>query len=449
MDIRNILYFNPSKVKLNIENELMSAGWHVYQAWDLSQVDDLIKKHDIKIGLIYIEETETKVQIELAEGLFCKNIDMLWVILIAPSQLHGTRFSKLVMQLIVDFSYDYQVTPINFQRLQTVIERALELNNMNKLAIKAASPCQGHFGMVGSSTVMRNVYRSINKISNSDCPVLITGETGTGKELVASAIHNSSNRKNAPFIAVNCGAFPKELIQSELFGHEKGAFTGAHQKKIGKTEMAQGGTLFLDEIGDLSLELQVNLLRFIQEGKICRVGGLEEIELDVRIISATHAVLKQTIREAKFREDLFYRLNVLNIHLPPLNERGNDLEDLAWYFFQEYSKNKNYKAKGFSQEAMAAIKSHEWMGNVRELINTIQRAIVMSDHTLLSPADLGIERRTNYRKLMTLSESRFEAETKSIHNALFYCKHNKTKAAKLLGISRDRLYKLMMKHSIH
>jgi len=251
-----------------------------------------------------------------------------------------------------------------------------------------------------------------------------------------------------PFIAVNCGALPTNLIQSELFGHEKGAFTGAHQRKIGRIESAAGGTLFLDEIGDLALDLQVNLLRFLQEKTIERVGGTEKIHVDVRVIAATHVDLERAVKEGRFREDLYYRLNVLHLNVPSLREREQDIELLARFFFDKFAKEKNRNVKGFRRDTLQAMNDYEWPGNVRELINRIRRAMVMCDNRLITTADLGLERRLSQRRLTTLDEARTRAEKEAIQYSLRFNRNNVSQAARQLGVSRVTLYRLMEKYQI-
>jgi Response regulator containing CheY-like receiver, AAA-type ATPase, and DNA-binding domains len=278
---------------------------------------------------------------------------------------------------------------------------------------------------------------------------LIEGETGTGKELIANAIHAHSKRKDKPTVAINCGAFPPELIQAELFGYEKGAFTGAHCRKIGRIEAAQGGTLFLDEIGDLPLAQQVNLLRFLEERCIERVGGIEKIPIDVRIISATHVDLKQAVEEGKFREDLYYRLRVLHLKTPPLRERESDIELLTWYFFEEFSKNLRRKPKGFCTDALYLLQQHDWPGNVRELMNCIRHAVVMSENHLLTPADLGLDKRNKERiSVKTLEQARADADCETILSTIRHTRFNMTRAARNLGISRVSLYRLIDKYQL-
>ena len=304
------------------------------------------------------------------------------------------------------------------------------------------------FGIIGASEVMQNLFSLLQKVAKEDCPVLIQGETGTGKELVATAIHKNSSRATKPLVAINCGAFPKELIQAELFGYEKGAFTGAAQRKIGRIESAQGGTLFLDEIGDLPMAQQTNLLRFLEDKTIERVGGLEKIPIDVRVISATHVDLREAVRNKTFREDLYYRLDVLEIKTPPLRVREEDIELLAYYFFNKFSEKGFYKAKGFSPDALLLINNYKWPGNVRQLMNCIRHAVVISENNMLSLADLGLERRDKDRVLQTLVEARVISDQELILNSLRHTSNNISHTAKTLGISRVSLYRLMNKYNM-
>lgn len=297
-------------------------------------------------------------------------------------------------------------------------------------------------------TIIQNLFSLLQKVAKEDCPVLIQGETGTGKELVATAIHKNSSRATKPLVAINCGAFPKELIQAELFGYEKGAFTGAAQRKIGRIESAQGGTLFLDEIGDLPMAQQTNLLRFLEDKTIERVGGLEKIPIDVRVISATHVDLREAVRNKTFREDLYYRLDVLEIKTPPLRVREEDIELLAYYFFNKFSEKGFYKAKGFNPDALLLINNYKWPGNVRQLMNCIRHAVVISENNMLSLADLGLERRDKDRVLQTLVEARAISDQELILNSLRHTSNNISHTAKTLGISRVSLYRLMNKYNM-
>jgi DNA-binding NtrC family response regulator len=304
-------------------------------------------------------------------------------------------------------------------------------------------------GIIGASPKMQALFRAIPKIASSDAYVLIQGESGTGKELVAQAIHEQSRRSAKPFYAVNCAALPEGLIQSELFGHEKGAFTGAHQRKTGRFEAAAGGTILLDEIGDMPLDTQINLLRFLETQKIERVGGCRSLETDVRVIAASHIDLEPAIQEGIFRGDLFYRLNVLSLRLPPLRDRGDDIHRLADHFFNLYTNEiSRRRLIGFGADARLAMNQWRWPGNVRELKNRVHKATVMCEKGPISRQDLGLERRRGMRKTMTLDDARDNAERDAILTALDFTAYNVTEAAEKLQVCRMTLYRLMKKHGI-
>ena len=295
---------------------------------------------------------------------------------------------------------------------------------------------------------MQDVFTNIRKVATTDEPVLIMGESGTGKELVARAIHHLSLRQTRNFIPINCGAIPENLIESELFGHEKGSFTGAHVQRKGRFEMAEGGTLFLDEIGELPLNLQVKLLRFLQERIIERVGGREQIDVDTRVIAATNRDLKEAMKSGKFREDLYFRLGVIMIVLPPLREREEDVLLLAKAFLERYAEENKKRIKGFTDLAIDAIEQYVWPGNVRELENRIKRAVIMADGKKITPEDMEIGSAANKRERIGLKEAREAVEKEYILKALARNNGNVTKAATELGLSRPTLYDLMEKFGI-
>lgn len=302
--------------------------------------------------------------------------------------------------------------------------------------------------MLGTSTETKKLLRLVDKMAIAEAPVLITGDTGTGKEVVARRVHEKSSRRNNAFVAVNCGAFPDQLVQSELFGYEKGAFTGAYQQTIGKVEQANGGTLFLDEIGDLPINQQANLLRFLQEKEIVRIGGITPIAVDVRVIAATHVNLKKAIEQKFFREDLFHRLNVLSVRVASLWERPEDIEVLAKYFADEFYKKNSKSPKAFSAEAIGLLKSYPWPGNVRELSNRINRALVMAEGSEILPGDLDLERRNIRPAIQTLKAAREETEKSVILHTLRWTNQKIPETARLLGITRATLYRLIDKHGI-
>jgi DNA-binding NtrC family response regulator len=315
--------------------------------------------------------------------------------------------------------------------------------------------------MVGDSPAMREVFDQIRRFAACDVPVMITGESGTGKELVARAIHDHSRRAEGPFVALNCAAVPPTLIASELFGYEKGAFTGATARKHGHVEHAHRGTLFLDEIGDMPIDLQGLLLRFLQEGEILPVGGRQPIKVDVRVVAATNVRLREAIAAGKLREDLYYRLNVLTMHLPPLRERDGDIEILSTYFLREIARELHREMRGFTRAALQAMVDHQWPGNVRELIATMRRAVVLANEPLIDVCDLRLEpefspvparykpaarqRRQNGGAGVERGST---AERQAVLQALQQSRFNMTRAAGALGVSRATLYRMLQRNQI-
>jgi two-component system NtrC family response regulator len=341
-------------------------------------------------------------------------------------------------------AYDFFTKPIQVDELKVVLGRAFYLAQLERecLAFKEGVGQDSFEGMLGTSPQMQEVFSTIRKIATHDVPVLIVGESGTGKEMAAQAIHRRSSRKDGPFVVINCSAIPETLLESELFGHEKGAFTGAHIRRQGRFEKAQGGTLFLDEIGEISLTLQVKLLRFLQEQKIERVGGREEIFVDTRVLAATNKDLQQALKDGRFREDLYYRLGVVTISLPPLREREGDIQFLAKSFLERYSA-ENSKVFGFTPQAIQVIGNHVWEGNVRELENRVKRAVVMAKGHRITADDLDLSSIVSGWKSKSLREAKEELERKMIQKALLYHKGNMSKVAEDLGVSRPTLYEMM------
>ncbi|MCH8117877.1 MAG: sigma 54-interacting transcriptional regulator, partial [Proteobacteria bacterium] len=303
-------------------------------------------------------------------------------------------------------------------------------------------------GIVAASEAMLAVCRMIEKIAPTDVTTLLLGESGTGKELVARALHRLSPRADQKFVAINCAAIPENLLESELFGHEKGSFTGAIKQTHGKIEVADGGTLFLDEIGDMPLALQAKMLRFLQERVIERVGGREEIAVDVRVVCATNQNPELMIKENLFREDLYYRVSEITINIPPFREREEGRLILARTLLQKYSKQLRRPLNGFSEDAVAAIESYAWPGNVRELENKIKGAVIMADGKLVTAADLGVSAGDGQPETLNLREVRQNAESKAIRVALTRNFGNISKTADLLGITRPTLYDLMSKYGL-
>jgi two-component system NtrC family response regulator len=391
------------------------------------------------------------------EGFLCLE-EMLRI---APSTkvivITGNEGRENALRAVQSGAYDYYQKPIELGDLKIILSRAYHLSTIeeeNSHLMAALEQNNTQFGsLVGHCQQMEQIFSTIRKVASSEASVLITGESGTGKELVAKAIHGLSLRKDAPFIPINCGAIPENLLESELFGYEKGAFTGANTRVQGKVEYAHKGTLFFDEIGELPLNLQVKILRFLQEKVIQRVGGREDIAVNARIIAATNRDIARMTEEGAFREDLFYRLAVIQINLPPLRERGDDILLLANLFLSRLSAGLRKKVRGFSAEALKLIQSYEWPGNVRELENKIQRAVIMSDSSLLEPVAMGFTHQPLQEEVtavagMTLKEAREKAELETISVAIENQGGNMARAAEMLGISRPTLYDLFRKHGI-
>jgi DNA-binding NtrC family response regulator len=300
--------------------------------------------------------------------------------------------------------------------------------------------------LVGRAEAMVRLRAHVARVARVDAPVLIWGESGSGKELTAQSIHAQSARARGPFVPINCGAIAPNLIQSELFGHERGAFTGAARAKAGLIEAAHGGTLFLDEIGDLPKDLQANLLRFLQEKTISRLGSTRAIRVDVRVIAASHVQLQQAVAGGAFREDLYYRLAVLPVTVPALRERREDVVTLAQHFFDLYADERSPRLTGFSNRAVAALLEHAWPGNVRELINRVRRALVMADGRLVTPQDLGLE--STLVMPAALDDVRARTERLALRECLQRSGRNVSRAARDLGVSRTTMYRLLSKHGI-
>lgn len=358
-------------------------------------------------------------------------------------------------------AYDYIAKPANIDELLLTLKRALELKDLKEENVLLRSQIQEQHRLdrlIGQSVPMQALYRVIKRVAKTDSTVLITGESGTGKELIANAIHFYSDRRDMPFVPINCGAIPEELLESELFGHEKGAFTGALKERRGRFELAHKGTVFLDEIGEMSPKLQVKLLRFLQETKFQRIGGTKTIEVDVRILAATNKDLERAVSEGEFREDLFYRLNVIPIHVAPLREREGDIALLIQHFLRQHCRKKDMPLKRMARAAVESLQAYEWPGNVRELENVMERLIILTDDAEIQVHDLPkrmqIQQQVEVRKVelgqdgINLKETLDELENRLILDALQRSGGVKNKAAKLLGLNRTTLIEKMKKKQI-
>ncbi|MEH6418243.1 sigma-54 dependent transcriptional regulator [Pseudomonas sp. CGJS7] len=439
---RELIYLSPGGAgRMHALAPLQSLGWTLRRA------------ADARAALRQLQASPRlphAVLIDLREGFDARDLDELgpalaaqnagWIAGISGAQLEEEHARRLIR----DYCYDYVTLPCPEGVLHTVIGHA---HGMAALACGGGSDAMhsgGMDGMIGESEPIRALCRGLNKAAATDAPVFIAGETGTGKELAAMAVHRQSHRGRYPFIAINCGAIPHNLVQSELFGYERGAFTGAQQRKLGRIEMANGGTLFLDEIGDLPLDSQASLLRFLQQGSIERLGGHEQIPVDVRIVSATHHDLDHAVAEGRFRADLYHRLCVLRLQQPPLRERGGDIDLLADHALQRYAQETSRGIKGFSPCARQAMHRHPWPGNVRELINRVRQAVVMADGRYITAADLHIDDNADGAPI-TLEEARDLATREAIERALHRNRRRLGESARELGVSRVTLYRLMQR----
>jgi two-component system NtrC family response regulator len=355
------------------------------------------------------------------------------------------------LRAVASGAYDFYEKPIDIEVLRTVVDRAQRMHQLeeeNRRLAEAPRPSPIALIVTGSEAMLK-VCRDVEKLAATNVPVLLLGESGTGKEALASALHQLGPRAKQPFVAINCGAIPENLLESELFGHERGAFTGAVKQTIGKIEGANNGTLFLDEIGDLPQPLQVKLLRFLQDQVIERIGGRQRIQVNVRIVSATNQMLEQRIATGQFREDLYYRLNSVSVRIPPLRDRPGDPVLLARFFLHRFNREFNRNLRGFTDLALAAIESHRWPGNVREFENRMRRAVVMTEGRLIDAADLELAPAAASPDVnLDLRAARMRVEREVTQMALTRSNGTLTAAARMLGVSRPTLYQLLETHGL-
>ncbi len=428
-------------IKENLEDE----GYAVFEASSGKEAYDLIVLHSVDIAIVdYRLDGEDGISV--IQEMLVKNPLLTPIVVTAFGNIENA------VEALKKGAYDYIVKPIDFKKFLIVIERALERQKLRKEISLLRSSLEDRFSFknfVFSSSRMQEVALLVSKASKSDdATVLISGETGTGKDFVAKTIHFSSRRKNGPYLAINIPSLPETLIESELFGAEKGAYTGAFEKKIGKFEAASGGTLFMDEIGDLSSPLQVKLLRFLQEREFYRLGSSKPLKSDVRIIAATNKDLEKLIKEEKFRLDLYYRLNVIRIDVPPLRQRREDIQPLVDVFIRKYSEREKKKVEGISAEAMNSLLNYSFLGNIRELENIIERAVVFCEGSFITSSELPLFLKEKKEEELaqeekTLKDKIRRLEIKEIKTALMESGGVKSKAARLLGITERILsYKM-------
>jgi len=415
---------------------LTRAGWMLRTASAGADGGVGVRNGDTVVALADLREGD-EGRIRAMEQLMAKHPRLPWLALVSPD----TPAHEPLVERVLGASVDCFTAPLDLPRLLEALER------LGGEPPGATAP--DDLGITGRSAAMQAVVASIRKYAPVNLPVLITGETGTGKEVAARALHHLSLRRGQPFAAINCGALPPNLVQSELFGHERGAFTGANARRIGHFEAAAGGTVFLDEVGDLPPDAQTSLLRLLQEGALERVGSSVTIKLDVRVLAATHVDLEKAVAEGRFRQDLYYRLNVLRLRMPSLRERGDDVELLAQQFLEAFREQHDTRARAFSRQARDAMRRFAWPGNVRELLNRVQRAAVVAEGTLIGASDLELQDMLcDPAPPGSLGTTRVEAERAAVVACLRESRFNISECARRLKVSRVTVYRLCKKHRL-
>jgi two-component system, NtrC family, response regulator AtoC len=374
--------------------------------------------------------------LELLKAVNAANSDVPVIIITA----HGTVDSAV--EAIKLGAFDYITKPFDQSELSAVIAKAAKAHAIAQRSVRADARARS--AIIGDSPQMQEVFKIIDKVADTPSTILITGESGTGKELVATALHGASGRRDKPFIKINCAAIPATLLESELFGYERGAFTGAVTSKPGRFELADGGTLFLDEIGEIPVEMQVKLLRALQESEFERVGGIKTTRVDVRLVAATNRDLQVEIEAGRFRKDLYYRLAVVPILLPALRERRSDVPMLARHFLEKYNRKLNKRIEGIAEDALALLQSYPWPGNIRELENRLKKAVVLADKPLLGPDDLDLKPE-NLEPIMPLLQAKEEFQKRYINEVLARNNGNRTKTAKDLGVDPRTIFRHLEK----
>jgi DNA-binding NtrC family response regulator len=416
--------------------------WEIRSVTSLGDAGRELRSNHYLVGLLMHDREQHRPND--IDAFLRRHSAMQWVGVFHPADLE----SPPCRELVIEHLCDYHTAPVDAVRLSHTLGHAHGWAMLKRHRQQQIEHGDGNSPLIGQCEAIVRLRAQVDRVAKVAAPVLIWGESGSGKELTAQAIHEQSERAAGPFVPINCGAISPTLIHSELFGYERGAFTGATRGKAGLIESADGGTLFLDEIGDLPKDLQANLLRFLQEKTICRLGSTRNIRVDVRVIAASHVQLQQAVAKGDFREDLYYRLAVLPVTVPPLRDRREDIVALAEHFFNMYASEKAPRLKGFSERAIAAILDHDWPGNVRELINRVRRAMVMSDGRLISPDDLGLSRGIPAPMPAGLDDARSRSERIALRDCLDRSGQNVSRAARDLGVSRTTMYRLLSKHGI-
>ncbi|WP_254843508.1 sigma-54 dependent transcriptional regulator [Shewanella sp. UCD-KL21] len=436
---------NFTNKEFEAERELKPFGWHCIHADKPSCALNILNQYDIKIAIALISKKQIKKVLSSINQLNDCQDDLLWIAILTDTSIADVKLTNCLSR----YFSDYHHLPIDWERLQHTLGHAYGMAQLKTMHQAAELTANTSDEILGESTIIKQLKSKISKIAQADEAVLISGETGTGKGLCAHLIHRQSSRHNGPFITINCGALSASLINSELFGHEKGAFTGADKQYIGHIERAHNGSLFLDEIGDLSLESQVHLLQFLDEHIIERVGGSEIININCRIILASHINLDTAVEEGRFREDLYHRVNILHLHVPSLREHKEDIPLLAAKYLHQYSPSQQISA--LTARALEVMCGYEWPGNVRELKNRIRRAIIMANNQQLTDADLGLQAAVIHQDnsgKVNLAQHRVDIDTELLLDAIKRNNHNMSAAARELKISRTTLYRLIKKCQI-
>jgi DNA-binding NtrC family response regulator len=417
-----------------IQRKLTSRGYRVYTAPSVLEAMDLLKQ--TAVDLVITDLKMPKVSgMELVRYVR-ENLKETEVMMMT-----GYASVESAVEAVKGGAQDYLSKPFTDQELFEAVERVIDKQRLRRTQTGGLEKPPSTHGLLGQSEAMKKVYDAISKAASTEATILISGESGTGKELVARAIHYSSKRSSAPFVPINCGAIPRELFESELFGHMKGAFTGASESRAGFFQTADGGTIFLDEIGEMDLAVQVKLLRVLQDKEVFMVGSMRPRKVNVRILAATNMDLPAMVKKGSFREDLYFRISVIAVEVPPLRERGDDVLLLAQHFINKFARESNRSVPQLSDGVLQALKSYSWPGNVRELENVVQRAVVMTDGDLIDVPDLPANMRFTVSHAERLHRTLAEVETEHIRNVLASVDGNKTQASKILGIDRKTLRK--------
>ncbi|KVN33761.1 Fis family transcriptional regulator [Burkholderia pyrrocinia] len=430
---RPLIYLTQAP-SLTLRKELARRNWKVTVVAHASALRD--HTGEITCGILDLSGGNVD-----AIGESASMRDVVWIALVDA----GQTASPTVRALLRDYCFDYITLPVPHRRIVDTVGHAYGMECL--FADDREYPEAAEHGIVGTCSPMLRLFDTVRRFARTDAPVFVFGETGTGKELTALAIHRHSERRDGPFVAVNCGAIPPDLLQSELFGYERGAFTGAHTRKIGYVEAANGGTLLLDEIGDLPIESQASLLRFLQSRVIHRLGGGDPVPVDVRIVSATHVDLRDAMEAGRFRADLFHRLCVMRIDQPPLRARGKDIELIANHMLERFRGDARHRVRGFSTDAISALYRHDWPGNVRELINRVRRAVVMTEGRVITAHDLELEGCLDTAS-PSVADIRKSVERGAIEFALLRTRGRVAASARELGVSRATLYRWMEAYGI-